>query len=317
MIKSAGFILLSLISLFRIDAYERKVQTLFVEKDINFNKAWVSELGNDRDAIKVLISYIEKSDTGKALIKKARKKSREYGDSLENLISIGDGSLTDTTLVRRFSPNNPWEVDYESKSSIILNRHLSVYNVILDLAHELTHFTRRHAFNPYETTFSLADFVRSTIEGRGGEVEAYMIECQVFLDLFSKNEGIESKCDQIIDDKTQKISRYKAQREFYKLGVFKKGFQEALKRHHLADESFKSLSSDQAEFISSAYGVPYPLAAIQEYETIMEKVCLNDAKRLSLYRQSAVERSPASSTRLSHSYREMVHSHETRCKSFL
>ena len=34
------------------------------------------------------------------------------------------------------------------------------------------------------------------------------------------------------------------------------------------------------------YAVPYPLAALREYETIMSKVCENDYKRLAYMRES-------------------------------
>ena len=77
--------------------------------------------------------------------------------------------------------------------------------------------------------------------------------------------------------------------------------------------SFGATSRGGAHFISSAYGLPYPLAAVHEYEAIMERVCQNDNRRLAIMRRNA-SRSPSSveQARL----RSLASVHEKRCASF-
>ena len=43
---------------------------------------------------------------------------------------------------------------------------------------------------------------------------------------------------------------------------------------------------DRALFYSSAYGVPYPIAALEEFEWVKEKVCNNDERRIELISNS-------------------------------
>ncbi|MFN8371194.1 MAG: hypothetical protein U0T83_11300, partial [Bacteriovoracaceae bacterium] len=40
-------------------------------------------------------------------------------------------------------------------------------------------------------------------------------------------------------------------------------------------------------FISSAYGSPYPLSAIEEYKTVMKKACDNDHQRIELFKSNS------------------------------
>ena len=65
------------------------------------------------------------------------------------------------------------------RSEIRLNRELSMADALLDLAHELTHFVQREIFNPYSLQFSALQFLEESIEGQGGEAQAYISECKV------------------------------------------------------------------------------------------------------------------------------------------
>ena len=68
------------------------------------------------------------------------------------------------------------------------------------------------------------------------------------------------------------------------------------------------VSSQKENFVSSAYGIPYPVAAFEEYLTVLNKVCENDKRRLNYYKEKG-SRLPASVNQVQQSY-------NTRCKSF-
>lgn len=273
---------------------KRYAKTLFVEgktsgKWTKFGRGHSGDLQN-------LLQILSRSQTGRLLIKKAKRKARSYGKTLTDVILPGEGSITDTTLVRRFSISDPSQVAYEMKSKVFINKNLNQSDAVLDLAHELTHFIYRQNFNPYQVNFTLPEFIRDTIEGVGGEVQAFMMECRVLNELFPKRLRARYSCKQIIDPKTGKLSYEVAVRRFYQVGAFFGHFHKKLKKHSLGQE-FPEVSKKQATFISSAYGVPYPVAAYEEYVTVMNKVCENDKRRLTYLMKKNKSRSPASAVK--------------------
>src|SRR5690606_39361112 len=62
-----------------------------------------------------LFELLSRSAAGEKLIKEARFKAGMSGQTLADVVKVGDSSLTDTTLVRKFSPQNPSHVVYESR----------------------------------------------------------------------------------------------------------------------------------------------------------------------------------------------------------
>jgi Zn-dependent peptidase ImmA (M78 family) len=250
---------------------------------------WAKWTSSEEANVNRLIELLQRSKTGKILIQKAVRKAREQGLTLLDVIKPGESSLTDTTLIRKFHPENPESVVFESRSIVYINRHLAWREGILDLAHELTHFVYRENFNPYTVNFSLKDFVKSTIEGRGGEVQSFVMECQVMQELFTRDVQADSNCAQIKDE-SGAISEKRAAEFFYHVGPFYPQVAKILKERGI-ESSFPALKDHKIKFVSSAYGVPYPLAAIQEYQTVLSKVCENDRRRLSYMQQG---RSPAS-----------------------
>ncbi len=295
--------------------FKRQIQTIDVERKYNYSDRWVKIAKTEKEAMAELFRLLERSETGRKVLKLSRKKASSYGKTLEELVEVGEGSLTDTTLVRKFSPSNPHAIEYESRSKVIINRNNSVKNAVLDLVHELTHFSMREPFNPYQAPFGLEDFIVSTVEGRGGEVEAYLVECKVLIELFKKYQN-QSNCHRVMDPSTGRVSKGRGVFEFYQLGQYLGSFKNSLKKHSVQPQKFSSSSGNTAHFISSAYGLPYPLAAIYEYESIMERVCVNDSKRLALMKQN-LSRSPASASGLSSAYRDLAGLHTRRCEEFL
>jgi hypothetical protein len=297
------FILLCCLNL---QAVEEK--TLHVEGSFE-KKTWMEYTSSSELNLKKLIELLSRSATGSQLIKEAQYKASRLGQTLTDVIKVGEGSLTDTTLVRKFSPQSPMHVIFESRSIVYINRHLAWDDALLDLAHELTHFVYRESFNPYAENFNVKDFIKGTIEGQGGEVQAFLTECRVLRELFSRQNANRSHCQKIEDD--QGILSYtKAVDLFYHVGSYFDSLKGQLEKRDVAS-SFSSLKPEKINFISSAYGVPYPVAALMEYDLVVNKVCENDKKRLA-YMQQGPQRGPAATTP---DQEKFLQSYTNRCHS--
>jgi hypothetical protein len=257
------------------------------------SKRWMEYSKNEDLNIKRLIELLSRSSTGEDLLLRAKKRAGKKGQTLMDVIKPGRSSMTDTTLTRRFSMRNPGAISYILDSKIFIDKELTTYDAILDLAHELTHYTYRKEFNPYKRNFSLEGFMHSTVEGTGGEVDAYIMECKILKELYSSKVSQRYSCKEIIDPQTGYVSRQLAVNKFYRIGTFYKNLKKKLRKHELTDK-FPDLQEKEPIFISSAYGVPYPVAAYHEYVNVLNKVCENDKNRLAVMKSSAT-RSPASS----------------------
>jgi len=252
------------------------------EKDIDYKKKWTRLYSKERESIQKLLKILKKSSTGRKIFALAQRKAFKNGNELIDLIEGGRVSLTDTTLVRKFSPASPEKIFLSTRSKIYLDRSLKVVDVLLDLSHELTHYALRDQFNPYKRTFHLKKFVKEMIEGKGGEVEAYLIECRVFKELFPRIFEKRSNCRKIYNKDLGYFSRKKSVLKFYQVGKYLEKFRDELNSFELAVSDFPQISGKPSFFISSSYGLPYPLAAIREYSSILKRVCRNDLKRLQL-----------------------------------
>jgi hypothetical protein len=293
-----------------VHALEEK--TIHVEGPMSRGRAWMEYTSSQQLNLKKLIELLSRSETGDKLIKEASYKASRQGLSIEDVIKVGESSLTDTTLVRKFSPHSPEHVIYETRSVVFINRSLAWDDALLDLAHELTHYVYRESFNPYAESFNARDFIKSTIEGNGGEVQAFLTECRVLKELFSRKSQTRSNCSKI-EDSFGQISYTKAVELFYHVGSYFEGLQGQLKKRKIADD-FDNLRPEKINFISSAYGVPYPVAALMEYDLVVNKVCENDRKRLAYMQQSgpkrSTDRSPASYSPGKNKFIQMF---ESRC----
>jgi Zn-dependent peptidase ImmA (M78 family) len=280
------------VGLFSYPLFGMVEKTIHTESPrINANKKWSEYTSSEELNIRKLLELLGRSETGEKLIKEASFKAAQSGMTIMDVIKAGEGSLTDTTLVRKFNPHSPEHVTYESKSIVYLNKNLSWDDALLDLAHELTHLIYRESFNPYADNFNAKDFIKGTIEGSGGEVHAFITECQVLDELFSRMVQSRSHCRDIKDESGQ-VSFSKAVKLFYQVGKYYDSFSKKLATRSM-DDVFSELKGEKINFISSAYGVPYPIAALMEYDLVVNKVCENDRKRLA-YMQQGLQREPAS-----------------------
>lgn len=301
-----------LVLIFSASLFAVEEKTIHIDGSTDRRKSWMEYTDSEELNFKRLFDLLERSPTGEKIMRDASKKAARLGLTLNDIVKVGEGSLTDTTLVRKFNPRSPDVVIYETKSVVYLNRHLAWDDALLDLAHELTHYTHRNSFNPYEDTFNARDFIRSTIEGEGGEVEAFLTECQVAREIFSKSSLLRSNCRKI-ENGEGKLSFDRAVQLFYHVGDYYDSFHQKLSEKKL-HTSFSGLSAEKINFISSAYGVPYPIAALMEYELVMNKVCDNDKKRLAYMQQEREKfggRAPASVTE---STDRFASSYSSRCR---
>ncbi len=272
---------------------------------LDINKKWNRYFKSEEENLKHMIKILYRSPTGRAIITAAKEKANTQGRTLLEILRVGDSSITDTTLIRKFSPDNPSHVLYETRSHVYIDKDLSLYDGILDMAHELTHYTEREPFNPYTLNFDLEDFVKSTIEGKGGEVDAYLVECRVLKELFGKRFRTNSNCYKVFNENTQQFSKNLGVQKFYQVGSHIRDF-----TNNVSANEFHYISNQDPIFISSAYGLPYPIAAIKEYQTIMSKVCRNDKRRIQLLKEQL------SSTRRGTGYRtlqSLTQSFSQRC----
>lgn len=265
---------------------------IIVSSSISKSKKWSTVSKNEKVNVQILLNFLKRSQKGKDLISLASKKARTYNKNLVDVIFVGETSLTDTTLYRKFNQKNAGKIEYETKSVVKINKNLSQYDALLDLAHELTHFVHRDEFNPYRLDFTLKKFIKSTIEEKGGEVHAFINECEVLNDLFPNQVHRRNNCKKITDDNSH-LSYKHAVEQFYSVGGYYKNLKSSLYRYDLL-EDFDEVSNRKIQFVSSAYGVPYPVAALHEYNSVMEKVCENDLNRYSELKQNKAQRSIAS-----------------------
>jgi len=275
---------------------------------IDYQKVWTSIHLTDDENVLMLIKELSKSERGRRLLAKAREKVALEGNTLLDTIQVGKVSLTDTTVVRRFKRLHPEHVTYATKSKVFINKNLPLSEAILDLAHELTHFLDREEFNPYlYNNGGVKKFISRTIEGTGGEVEAFITECEVLKDLAPRRLQQRENCMSLWDFEKGHFSKHLGVKEFYKVGDYFEDFT----RH----VSLSTLGDSEPRFISSAYGVPYPIAAYYEYQNMMKKVCENDFKRLEIFKQQQSRR-PASiqETRLLEQKSKTISLH---CSDFL
>ena len=299
-------------------AFAQGLKVLDAGEDINYNDPWYKKNRSDEENFKRLVEGLKRVETGKKVIEKATQKAAQMGYTLFDVVAIGDGSLTDTTLIRRFSASNPAQVMYETRSKVYLNKHLKTLDAMLDFAHELTHYTYREPFNPYDARFHLKDFIKSTVEGRGGEVDAYMVECKVLKELLPGEGFSRSNCPKVYDQKVGSISKELGIQEFYKVGHHFDGLKKDLEKFAVNEKDIPQASGNEALFISSAWGLPYPVAAVKEYVNIMDRVCKNDQNRITLM-QDKLGRAPASADSLkdTQDFRLMFEDFKSRCDRFV
>jgi hypothetical protein len=232
-----------------------------------------------------LVSILRQVPGGRKVLKAAEKKDPDFLAKLK----FGAASYTESTFSRTYSLLDGKE-QIVLRHEITLNQGLAVSDAVVDLAHELVHFTEKGMLDPYQPGFELSQFIRNGIEGEGGELAALAVECQVAWSLETKFEGFpqHSLCEKYRQPDNV-FHRDAAMRDYYALGTWFRRSGEELRR------VIPELSEKKVVFTSSYAGKPYPLALAEEFTMTQRAACLNNRRKFRLIAsQSESGRRPAS-----------------------
>jgi hypothetical protein len=241
------------------------------------------------DTIRQALGFLSRVPSGQALLSRATQRWKmKSSDELTRVFKWSSVSRTDAILTRHFEVRTGKE-QRERQVTIYLRRSQALHDLIMDVAHELTHATADPSWDPYDPELTPVRYIWTAIEGPGGEVEALLTECTVGLELASAYGILASRCSRYRVGGATQISRDKVREDFYRVGKWRTELTQKLGEQL---KSFPLISSEPPMFYSSTGNSPYPVALLHEYEEINQIACRNSRKRLTLLS----ERSPASST---------------------
>ncbi len=130
-----------------------------------------------------LVEILRQVPAGRRVLDAAKKKDPAFLSKLK----LGSASYTESTFSRTYSLIDGHE-QIGLRHEVTLNQGLALSDAVVDLAHELVHFTEKGMLDPYRPGFELSQFIRNGIEGEGGELAALAVECEVAWSLETKFE---------------------------------------------------------------------------------------------------------------------------------
>lgn len=249
----------------------------------SWNAAW--------HKIDELAAVLESVPEGHAVLAQARKKNPKFLEQLHQ----GEASYTESTFVRTYSLLDGKE-RIELRHELTLSRHLTVADAVVDLAHELVHFTDKGMLDPYRPGFEMREFVKNGIEGPGGELAALKKECLVAWELERKyqNYPAHQLCASYHAAKGA-FDTGKAKRDYYAVGPWFYRTDSAMRK------SLPEMNDAKVQFNSSYASKPYPVALAEEFRETKRAACANNRRKYRLIAAQAtagggvgVNRAPAS-----------------------
>ena len=221
--------------------------------------------------------------TGNHLITLASVEALRMEVDLLDIIRPGDFSAVTNGFSFVFDRANPTQNLTRHGVAIFLDRKVDLGRATAHLAHELVHFIMQDVPNPYDLnhTESALETIISTIEGRGGEVDASMVECQVLVEL---TQGLfQDPYCQAMSDAAGNIDREKVVASYYRMGEHYQDFVEQLRAEGFSEDDLPHLSSEDSQLFLNLgeADLPYPVAALEEYQRQREQVCAKHRERLS------------------------------------
>lgn len=228
-----------------------------------------------------ILQILESAPTGKELLRGAKLRGvteRIFPDVI---------SRTDAIITRRFDVKSKKE-SRERKVEIHLNFNQPNTEIVLDLAHELTHALAPMGMDPYDPKLRVEDYIRNGIEGNGGEADALMNECTVSRELQKQGADVnESRCSRYQSDLAEKPfdARKAILKDFYRVGYWMTPL-----KNTIVTAVFPFLSSREPILYSSTGRKPYPMALYEEFKELSKLACENTERRVA----SLSTRSPAS-----------------------
>ena len=233
------------------------------------------------ERIQSALKMLGQSSTGRVLLETSMKRWKlKNVAQLEKVIHWSELSKTDAVLVRYFEPDSGRE-RFDREVEVHIKTHQSFDDVVMDLAHELTHATAQAPWDPYDPELSAGKYIWIGLEAEGGEVDALMVECQVALELPRNRSERRERCNRYLSalgpGQDVHLDRKRVIEDFYRVGEWKDDLS-----HQLGDEAkaFPNLSHDKAVLYSSTGKTPYPVALYREFQALTEAACKNTRKRL-------------------------------------
>ncbi len=281
--------------------------------------AWVQGglLGNvaraasdsEKARLRQAILILKESQTGQALMKDVTLAfglqwgtdvTKNIGEwPLTEFLYPSDISRTDSSLTREID-SKTGEERLRRETSVAIRVDQPLEDVVLDLAHELTHAARSQPIDPYDPDLTAEKYIILSLQGPGGEVDAVEMECRVGLELAQAYQLEMKRCrsygditsgpQQVRMKKDRILAAFGALGEHYQAFQARLG-EEVLHRHPW-------LTARQAELVSSTGNAPYPLALLEEYEAMTEAACRNSRKRIH-YLKESIKKSAAAPLRSS------------------
>jgi hypothetical protein len=222
------------------------------------------------------LAVLEKTKHGRELIAAVERRMDLHSSAeLIALFHWGEASKTDAVLTRKFNPRSGKE-QRERLVSIILKKDQAPEDLVLDIAHELTHAGSGPNWDPYDPELTAGKYIFTAIEGVGGEIDAMVSECIVGAELGIASGPSASRCERYAKDGS--IDREKVKADLYKVGKWKR---ELIRRLGLEAEIFPLMSEAKPQLYSSTGRAPYPIALLSEFQDITDIACENSRKRLS------------------------------------
>ncbi len=249
------------------------------------NASFAAEWGSREWSLPELLELLRTTPTGKALLAKAQAKDQKFLTQIYK----GRVSFTENTYSRSYSLLDGQEEIHVSET-ITIGDSLAKSDAVVDLAHELTHFAYKQFMSPYHLELTKTEFIHNGIEGRGGELDAFAVECRVAWELQKKylNFPDHSLCKHYRVGELG-FSRALAKQDYYAVGKIVSKSDASLL------QSFPAYSQKLPVFTSSYAHLPYPLALAKEYEDTRRSACENNAKKYKLIAsQSTKGRAPSS-----------------------
>ncbi len=240
--------------------------------DVSSWKEW-----GPHDRIKFAVLILSELKVGKQWLA-AYKKSMGYKTEKEIFKNIkpGNVSRTEAVLTRYFDTISGNE-KREREVTVFLELEQSLEEVVMDLGHELVHASLRPAWDPYDPDLTPFRYIKASIEGRGGELEAVMNECKVAMELMKTFDMKVNRCKRYLHPSTQEISKMEIKKDFYRVGNWETQFVFELGHD---SKQFPLLSGEDPELYSSTGRAPYPVALLEEYKGIIKSACENSYQRI-------------------------------------
>lgn len=219
------------------------------------------------------MAMLEKTEIGKSIMKEAREKN----------LSIVEGRISKTEIIATRVVQGK-EERLEFNVQVIVSRDKSPVFQAIDLAHELVHALHPKS-NPFDPKLNAVDYIRSGIESEGGEAQAILQECKVGRELVPV---VEDESAQLIKARCQYVWKTENNQNLWKLSFYHLGKQLDLFRNKLNSINVDQVKRDiiarmvqpkDPMFTSAAANKPYPLALLDEYVEITQKICNKSFQR--------------------------------------